>query len=165
MANQGTAYGRTDRPTSRYVYMSGDVTFQFLWANAIRQMRYGSHRIIPLNIAERAWPATGQNEVMQLAMVVGGNQVEPTRSTVQRIRHDLKDDLSFIVTQSLVTGDIHIERPMDFCPFCKGSGVVRVGANGPVPVMVFQRLSEAAANACHAQSCTHDEDQLPELRR
>ena len=145
--------------------MSGDVTFQFLWTNAIKQMPYGSHRIIPLKIAERAWPAIEQDEVVQLARVVGATYLEPSRSTLGRIRHDLKEDLSFIATQSLVTGDIHIERPIDFCPYCKGSGIVHVGANGPVPVMVFQRLSEAAASACRAQACTHEEDQLPELRR
>ena len=135
--------------------MSKEITFQFLWSSAVRAMAFGSHRIIPLNIAERAWPATGQNEVMQIALVVGGHQPEPTRVTVEHIQDEFSDDPSFVVTQDASFGNIHIERRLESCPYCHGCGVAVVNDNGFVPVQELVDCGWAPGAHQSRQECTH----------
>lgn len=135
--------------------MSKEVTFQFLWSSTVRSMAYGSHRIIPLNIAERAWPATGQNEVMQIALVVGGHTPEPTRVTVEHIQDEFSDDASFVVTQDAGFGNIHIERRLESCPFCHGSGVAIVNDEGYVPVSELVECGWMPGAHQWRQECPH----------
>ncbi len=135
--------------------MSKEITFQFLWASVIKAMAYGSHRIIPLSIAERAWPATGQNEVLQLALVVGGHPLEPTRVTVEHIQSELSDDPSFVVTQISPSADIHIERRLECCPYCHGSGVAVVDDRGSVPVLELVDSGWAPSAGHRRQKCAH----------
>ncbi|MGI9415428.1 MAG: hypothetical protein ACR2PM_17265 [Hyphomicrobiales bacterium] len=106
--------------------MREDITCQKLWTKVVRAMTYGSHRIIPWSIADRAWPATGQNEVVQLALVVGGHAPEVVRSTVERVRLEFADDPSFVITEDPRYGDIHVERLETYCPYCQGHGLVYI---------------------------------------
>ena len=66
--------------------MREDFTCQKLWTKVVRAMSYGTYNIIPWSIADRAWPATGQNDVVQIARVVSGQPVELVMSTVDRVR-------------------------------------------------------------------------------
>ncbi len=135
--------------------MSHEVTFQVLWTNVVRAMCYGTCRIIPLNIAERAWPATGQNQVLQLARVVGGNEPEPVRTTVERIRHEFADDPSFSIAQTPGFGDIQIERSVEFCPYCHGRGFASIDGSRLVPVLELDSLDPRKAALFPRRKCTH----------
>jgi hypothetical protein len=135
--------------------MSKEVTFQFLWANAVRAMTYGTRRIIPLAIAELAWPATGQNEVVQLALVIGGHPPQPIRTTVEHIRHTFADDPSFVISQPHPVADIHIERLLESCPYCRGSGVAVVDDYGCIPLSQLIVSGWAPAAGHTRQTCPH----------
>ena len=104
--------------------MREDLTCQKLWTRVVRAMGYGTHNIIPWSIADRAWPATGQNDVIQIARVVSGQPVELTMSTVERVQMEFADDPSFVITEDPRYGDIHIERLKSHCPYCQGHGLV-----------------------------------------
>lgn len=122
-------------------------------------MAYGSHRIIPLNIAERAWPATGQNEVLQIALVVGGHAPEPTRVTIEHIQDEFSDDPSFVITQDESSGNIHIERRLESCPYCHGCGVAVVNDHGFVPVQELVDCGWAPGAHQSRQECPHMPDE------
>lgn len=145
------------------VCMSHEVTFQVLWTNVVRAMCYGTYRIIPLNIAERAWPATGQNSVLQLARVVGGSPPEPTRTTIERIQHEFSDDLSFTIAQTRGFGNIHIERLLDCCPYCQGLGFASIDGQRPVPISELEDLEPRDVALLPRQRCAHHGTQLPIL--
>lgn len=141
--------------------MSHEVTFQLLWTNVVRAMRYGTYRIIPLNIAEHAWPATGQNQVVQLALIVGGNVPEPIRTTIERIQFEFSDDPSFNIAQTRGLGDIHIERSLEFCPYCHGRGFAYVDGQRFVPMSEISGLEPSAVTLYQRAKCMHHCTQQP----
>jgi len=131
--------------------MSEDFTCQKLWTKVVRAMSYGTHNIIPWSIADRAWPATGQNDVVQIARVVSGQPVELVMSTVDRVRLEFADDPSFVITEDPRYGDIHIERLEAHCPYCQGQGLVYVNGR------LAQARGDTPENANRYEvRCSHD---------
>lgn len=107
--------------------MREDTQRRFALVRQLLAMPYGDAQRISRDLAEQAWPPTGdadrsmEGAFRAMALAAGGNRPEESRTTIERIIYDLGE--SFYVEQHPITLDYEIVRKLSHCPNCHGAGV------------------------------------------